>query len=234
MRTPPRHAPRWSKKTDELVHHIASTCRPGLRSELGHWIESSPRFASFVGAHQDKIRKKLTTSEDEEGRLDVRGELLVAHRILADRRFELAFEAYGAHRVGPDLTASYRVNQRFNLEVTRLRAAGEAGDARLANVIAGKLRQLPGELPNALIILTSDPSPIDAALRLLRSHADQKDDAFFARRGLKDARAFRAQYAHLSGVIGFDENTGPTLSANREARRPIPAEALTQLMRCLA
>jgi hypothetical protein len=233
MRTPPRPTPRWSKKTDELVRHVAHTCRPGLQSELGRWIESSPRFASFVGTHQQKIRKKLITCEDEECRLDVRAELLVAQRILADRRFELAFEAYGAHRVGPDISVSYRVNQRFNLEITRVRAASEAGEARLANIIAGKLRQLPGEVPNALVILTSDLTPMEPALRLLRSHADQKDDAFFSRRGFKDARSFHAQYLHLSGVIGFDENAGATLFANRQARRPLPAEALTQLLKCL-
>ena len=215
------------------MRHVAHTCRPGLQSELGRWIESSPRFASFVSAHQQKIRKKLITCEDDECRLDVRAELLVAFRILADRRFELGFEAYGAHRVGPDLSVTYRVNQRFNLEVTRLRVTGEADEARLANVIAGKLRQLPAEAPNALVILTPDLAPLEPAVRLLRWHVDQKDDAFFARRGFKDARAVHAQYLHLGGVIGFDESSGATLFVNREARRWLPAEALTQLMQCL-
>src|SRR5439155_22919066 len=123
----------WSKKTDQLVHHVAVRCRPGLQSELGHWIETSPRFAAFIATNQDKVRKKLTTSDDEEHRLDVRAELLVAHLIVADRRFELAFEAYGARRLGPDLTLSFRANQRLNLEVTRLRTTGEAGPLRLAN-----------------------------------------------------------------------------------------------------
>src|SRR6185295_15244492 len=98
------------------------------------------------------VRKKLTSSDDEEVRLDVRAELLVAYSIVADRRFELQFEAYGARSLGPDLTVTFRANQRFNLEVTRLRTTvePEAGVARLANVITGKLRQLPGDVPNAL------------------------------------------------------------------------------------
>src|SRR6266571_2576009 len=147
-RTRPTGAPvgrtlRWSKKTDQLVRHVALRCRPALQSELAHWIENSPRFGAFITTNQDKVRKKLHTSDDEEHRLDVRAELLVAYLITADRRFELSFEAYGARRLGPDLTVTFRANQRFNLEVTRLRTTSDAGDDKLANVIAGKLRQLP-------------------------------------------------------------------------------------------
>jgi hypothetical protein len=70
--------PRWSKRTDELVRHVAARCRPGLQSELGHWPENCPRFRSFITVNQDKVRKKLTTSPDEESRLDLRSELLLA------------------------------------------------------------------------------------------------------------------------------------------------------------
>jgi hypothetical protein len=208
-----------------------------MQSELGRWIETSPRFAAFLTTHQDKVRKKLVTSEDEETRLDVRAELLVAYLILADRRFELEFEAYGARRIGPDLTATYRVNQRFNLEVTRLRATGDPGD-RLANVIAAKLRQLPGDLPNVLVIiahgLLMTEESIGAAARQLKARSESKDDAFFARRGLKDARTFHAQYLHLSGVFTLDQSTGTTFVPNREARRPLPGEALARLTVCLS
>jgi hypothetical protein len=255
MTTALRRPPRWSKKTDQLVHHVAFRCRPGLQSELGHWIENSPRFAAFVTANQDKIRKKLTTSDDEQHRQDVRAELLVAHLIVADRRFELAFEAYGARRLGPDLTATFRTNQRFNLEVTRLRSSVEAGVpdsgdavsqaaaagvARLANVITGKVRQLPGDIPNALVIaargLTLDQESLSAVTRLLKMHTDHKDDAFFARRGLKDARTFYAHYLHLGGILVLDEATTPAgaaFLANREARHPLPREAISALMQCL-
>src|SRR4029077_20691480 len=93
-----RRPARWSKKTDALVRHVAPGCRPALQSELGDWLEDSARFTAFITTHQDKVRKKLSTS-DEESRLDVRSELRVAYLILADRRFELAFEAYGARRL---------------------------------------------------------------------------------------------------------------------------------------
>ena len=268
MTIAPRRPPRWSKRTDELVRHVARRCRPGFQAELARWIESRPRFGDFIAANRDKARKKLTTADDEERRLDVRAELLVAYLLLADRRFELAFEAYGARRLGPDLTATFRTNRRFNLEVTRLRTTGDAGSAggpppaggpvsrdvgsdpaprdpgpsvaRLATVIAGKLRQLPGDSPNALVIaaqgLALDEAGLVAAVRLLKLHADRKDDAFFARRGFKDARAFYAQYLQLGGIVLLDAATAPArarFSPNREARQPLPQEAVTALMRCL-
>src|SRR5438128_9155941 len=96
-------APRWSKRTDELVRYVAHGCRPALQAELGSWIENAPRYGAFVSTNRDKIRKKLHANEDAEARLDVRAELLVAYVILADRRFDVAFEAYGARQVGPDL-----------------------------------------------------------------------------------------------------------------------------------
>jgi hypothetical protein len=211
-------------------------------------MEASPRFRAFVEANQDKIRKKLGTA-DAASHLDVRSELLVARLLLADRRFEVAFEAYGAQRLGPDLTLTYRANVRFNLEVTRLRAAPEPGPAggepargvaRLANIVAGKLRQLPAEVPNALLIVTAglalEEATLGEATRLLKQRNDRRDDAFFARRGFRDAREFYAQYLHLSGIFVLDE--GPTgrqvvFSANREARHPLPGEALAHLTACL-
>jgi len=73
-------------------------------------------------------------------------------------------------------------------------------------------------------------------VRLLKTHADQKDDAFFARRGFKDARDFYAQYLHLGGIFVLDEATDPAraiFSPNREARQPLARDALSALMQCL-
>jgi hypothetical protein len=235
-----------TKKTDQLVQHVAQRCRPRLRSELARWIEASPRFSVFLTTHQDKVRKKFNSTDDEEHRLDVRAELRVAYLLAADRRFELAFEAYGARRLGPDLTVTFRTNQRFNLEVTRLRTTIDAGGdpgpvvARLASVVTGKLRQLPGDTPNALVIvargLPLDEHGLVAAMRLLKQHSDRKDDDFFARRGLKDARDFYAHYLHLGGICVLDESTataGAIFWPNREARHPLSPPAATALMQCL-
>jgi hypothetical protein len=233
-RDPP---PRWSKRTDELVRGVAHGLRPSLQSELGEWIHSNARFADFVSANQDKIRKKLSIA-DAEARLDVRAELVVAHALLGDRRFALRFEAYGAGQIGPDFTVTFRANQEFNLEITRLRTASEPDVVvgRLANVIAGKLRQLRNDRPNALAIATPSLATTDEAvgnaLRLLKSHSDTRDDEFFAHRGLKTAREFYAQYLHLSGVFLLDESNA-VFVANREARRPLASDIVTATTACL-
>jgi hypothetical protein len=227
--------PRWSKKTDELVRHVASMCRPSLQLELAHWLEDSPRFAAFVTLNRDKVRKKLNTAEDAEARLDVRAELVVAYLLLADRRFELALEAYGTGRRGPDLTVTYRANQRFNLEVTRLRSSDAADAARLAHVIAAKVRQLPADLPNGLLIDGSGlaASDVASAISLLKTFTFEKDDAYFASHGVRDARTFYKQFLELGGVLLLDEAAETVFVANRDARRPPPDEALARLLACL-
>ena len=60
-----------------------------------------PRFRTFAEAHRDKIHKKFRKAADPEALRDVRAELLVARLLLADKRFELAFEAYGSGKAGP-------------------------------------------------------------------------------------------------------------------------------------
>jgi hypothetical protein len=81
-----------------------------------------------------------------------------------------------------------------------------------------------------------DEEGLAAATRLLKLHNDRTDDVFFARRGLKSARDFYAQYLRLGGVFVLDEATEPpsaTFWANREARQPLPREALGPLLACL-
>jgi hypothetical protein len=219
---------------------VAGGCRPSLQSELGRWIESRPRFGAFVTAHQDKVRKKLRAADDADSRLDVRAELVVAYRLLGDTRFELAFESYGSQQRGPDLSVTFRVNQRFNLEVTRLRSS-DLPVVRLANVVVAKVRQMPAEAPNGLVIvardLAADEDVLASALRLLKQHTDAKDDAFFARRGLRDARDFHALYLRLGGIFVFDEaaeTSTAVFAHNPEARHPLPSEALTATLNALA
>jgi hypothetical protein len=226
-----RRAPRWSKRVDELLAYVATGCGPGLQSELGHWLQAAPRFATFVEANRDKIRKKLLNADGAEARLDVRAELRLAHLLLADRRFEVAFEAYGAQQRGPDLSVTYRANQRFNLEVTRLRSAVDV--PRLAGLIAAKVRQLASEVPNALVIsgqaLGVTEAQLGDAARQLKAHVDARDDAFFARHGAGDARSFYTHYLRLSGVLVVEEDDAAVFWANREARRPLSEEIISRL-----
>ena len=239
MRVTARRPPRWSKKTGELVRFVAHLCRPSLQSELGNWLENSSRFRSFVTDHQDKVRKKLNTS-DEQARQDVRAELRVAYLVLSDRRFQVRFEAYGAGQRGPDLSVTFRENQRFNLEVTRLRATEDADVVpRIANVIAGKLRQLPGDVPNGLVIATNvipvDEERITEATRLLRTHFASLSARFGSPRSQKFSAepSLQAHYPRLSGVFVVDEATS-TFVANREARHPLGAEIVLGLTTAFA
>src|SRR5271154_273772 len=99
---------------------LFSSARPDFGDdELAGWIADSVRFRGFVDVHRAKIRKKLRTAADAEALRDVRAELQAAHLLLADPRIQLAFEAYGAGKTGPDLTVTYRGVRSFNLEVTR-------------------------------------------------------------------------------------------------------------------
>jgi hypothetical protein len=259
--TPTIRPPGWSKTTEVLVRSVAEGCRPRLRLELARWVESRPRFGAWLRQHQAKVHKKLASARDEEARLDVRAELLVAYLLLGDQRFDVAVEAYGAGQRGPDLTVTYREQQRFNLEVTRLRSAARPEDvpaaagapadgadrqrshvepARLATVIASKLRQLRAELPNALLItgreLSVSEETLLAAVRLLMVQAGRGNHEFFARCGLKDASGFHAHFVRLGGVFVLDEADGQLSSilvANPDARHPLPREALDRLSACL-
>jgi hypothetical protein len=104
----------------ERLAHDLFVGRPGepMAEELVGWLAGSGRFRAFTDAHRDKIRKKLRTAADAEALRDVRVELQVARLLLTDRRIELAFEAYGSGRAGPDFTVAFRGERRFNLEVT--------------------------------------------------------------------------------------------------------------------
>ena len=202
-----------------------------MGAELAGWFAGSARFRSFAELHRDKIRKKLRSATDYEARRDVRAELSVAHALLADRRIELAFEAYGSGRGGPDFSVTYRGERALNLEVTRLRRPPSvASDTR---VLLTKLRQLPPSVPNAVLVAfdSDDATALDVAeaTRLLRARADGKDEAFFTGRGFAGTRAFYERYLRLGAVIGWCESASgearASLWINRSARIPLPERA---------
>ncbi len=200
-----------------------------MADEVAGWLSASPRFRAFADAHRDKIRKKLRGATDADARLDVRAELSVAHLLLADRRMELAFEASGSTRGGPDFAVEFRDHAAFNLEVTRLHRA--ASGAALGRVLLAKLRQLPPGSPNALLVAVSDPAvDIADAVRALRTRVDARDDIVLSRGGFADPAGFYLRFLRLGAVVAWCEAAGGEARAsawvNGSARIAVPAPAL--------
>jgi hypothetical protein len=204
-----------------------------MAREMVGWLAGSARFRAFAEAHRDKIRKKLRGAADDESRRDVRAELAVAQLLLADRRIELAFEAYGSTKGGPDFTVTFRRGHRFNLEVTRLR--GALGMATIGAAIVAKVRQLPPSVPNAVLVAAddgtgADPDDVAAAARALRARADAKEEAFFATRGLDGSRGFYQRFLRLGAVLVWcEEAVGHARAAgwiNPSARIALPEPAV--------
>ena len=199
-----------------------------MAQELLGWLAGSPRFRDFAEAHRDKIRKKLRTARDVEALRDVRAELRTAWLLLADRRIELAFEAYGSGKTGPDFTVTFRGSRSFNLEVTRPHRMLDA--TGLASSLLAKLRQLPPSASNAILIAipggTADALDIDAAARALRSRADAKDEAFFTTRGMAGTRGFYERFLRLGAVfVSAEDASGDaraTVWFNRSSRIAVP------------
>jgi hypothetical protein len=211
-----------------------------LAAELATWLEDSARFRSFANTYRDKIRKKLRgPGADDEAVRDVRAELQTARLLLADRRFEVAFEAYGSGRPGPDLTVTFRAGQRFNVEVTRLRRVPDG--AVVGAAILAKLRQLPPSVPNAVVLaiegLAADAVDIASATQALRSRADAKDESWFSGRGFDGTRGFYERYLRLGAVFAWndlaDGDARAAVWINRSARMAVPEPAARACLRCL-
>ena len=232
-------APAKTSTLDRLVQHLfAADAASALAEEVTAWLFASPRFRGFADAHRDKIRKKLRTAAvDADALRDVRAELQVAHLLLSDRRIELAFEAHGSGRGGPDFTVSFRASRSFDLEVTRLR--GNPGAATHGGPLLAKLRQLPPSVPNVLLIALdgerADALDVASTVRELRVRADAKDEAFFQRRAFDGTRDFYHRFLRLGAAVTWCEGgvgDGRVSSwRNGSARIPVPEPALRA---CLA
>lgn len=209
-----------------------------LSDELARWLSTSGRFRTFADENRAKIRKKLRGATDIDARRDVRSELVIARLLIADRRIELAFEAYGSDRRGPDFTVTLG-SQRFNLEVTRLR--GHPAHAGVGALL-GKLRQLPPSKPNGVILAieadNANEYDITAAVRTLRTRADAKDEALFSARGFSGARGFYERFLRLGSVIvwaeGAARDSRVSIWSNPSARTPISSKALRAVAHSLS
>jgi hypothetical protein len=196
-----------------------------LDADLGNWLSESSRFLVFADANKDKIRKKLRSATDPGARGDVRAELETAYLLLADRRIELAFEAYGSGQRGPDFTVTFRASHRFNLEVTRPRGNHGDSTASAAGALLAKLRQLPVDAPNVLLLasgLADSDAAVESMIRSLKVRADRGEEEVFAARGLS-TKEFQVLHRRLALVmVGSRGRSGIHAWVNPEARRKLP------------
>jgi hypothetical protein len=225
---------------DRLAQHLLGGVDDGvLAGEVGAWLTDSARFRAFADAHRDKIRKKLRGATDAGARRDVRAELRAAYELLADRRIELAFEAYGSGKPGPDFTVTFRGERPFNVEVTRLRRPPDA--AGFGRAILAKLRQFPPSTANALLVAidgaSADALEVAGASLALRARADEKDEAFFTARGFDGTRGFYDRYLRIGAVFIWSEaasgNGRAAAWINRSTRIPLPDRAVRACLACL-
>ena len=228
------------QKIERLAEELTRG-NPGdpMTVELLAWLAGSARFRAFAEANRDKIRKKFRGATDPESARDVRAELRTARLLLTDRRIDLAYEAYGSGKGGPDFTVTFRGTRSFDLEVTRPHRTPDASG--LGASLLPKLRQLPPSVPNAVLFFLDGPSAaaldVDAATRSLRSRADAKDDRFFTTRGFDGTRGFYERYLRLSAVFVSAEaavgDARATLWVNRSARIAMPEPAARACLDCL-
>jgi hypothetical protein len=224
---------------DRLAQHLlGGVSDDTLADELGAWLAASPRFRTFADSHRDKIRKKLRGATNADARRDVRAELRAAYELLADRRIELAFEAYGSGKPGPDFTVTFRGERTFNIEVTRLRRPPDV--PAFGRAILAKVRQLPPGTPNALLVAIDGAAAgsldVAAASQELRARADRKDEAFFAARGFDGTRGFYDRFLRLGAVFVWSEAASNDDRAatwiNRSARIALPDQAVRACLAC--
>jgi hypothetical protein len=218
----------------DLFGGLADPLAIRCAAELG----SSPRFGAFLERYRGKIGRKARSVETPERWPDVWLELWAAARLLADRRFEVAYESFGAQKVrGPDLTLTFRTHVICHVEIKHVRT--ELSFAKWAEIVCTKLDQLPTGAPNVLLVGVgpgiTESSTAETALRELGQRAQQGEESIFARYGLPSARDYSRRIPRLGGVLHvanwhLTTPARPTLWPNPTARHPLPPDLARALL----
>lgn len=239
---------------DELLDYLFDGQPHLLAQSMGQWLTSSRRFTAFATTFRAKIRKKLRATDDAERLLDLRLELETAYLLLQERPLSLVYEPQTRDTRGPDFAVTYTTSLTFMVEVTRVRASGEAtpetpADAsstptvlveRLAETIGGKLGQFLPQHGHVLLVgvgalpVTSDD--VRAAVHRLQQRAERNDVAFLHRHRLRDRAGFFNHLLRLSEVLvrGTPATAAePVVWINPLARYPLPGKVRTALYRGL-
>ena len=215
--------------TDDLLAYLFDGQPHLLVQPMTGWLAASRRFAAFVTTFQDKIRKKLRTTQDQESFLDLRLELETAYLLLQERSLSVVYEPEQSKRIrSPDFAVTFTTSLTFMLEVTRVQADPKntvveaqkkllvapppevmlpksSIGARLADTISSKLGQLLPQRSNILLVGVEaiDPTSQDirASMLSIRQHAERNDSTFFERHGFRDRTDFFRQYQRLSEIL---------------------------------
>lgn len=238
---------------DELLLQLVGDDPDTLTPLFRQWIGSSRRFRSFAQAYQTKIRAKVRSAGDDEALQDLLFELEVAHWLLQEKRFHLAYEQQGLRAApGPDFTVTFTTKASFHVEVTRIRSiAPEAGNAvstpeahagKLLSVILGKLNQIKAGAAN-LLLIGLDPIPIagstiEEMMKQMKVRVENGDPTLLARSRLRTPGEFFKQYQALSGIFFYffrppalatPGMTASLLWLNKEAKYPLLTQVQTIL-----
>lgn len=223
-------------KEADLVEFLFNGQDNLLSVELFAWMNASTRFTTFVDTYRDKIRKKMRVTRETESLLDVRGELVVAHRLLGDRRFAVEYEPYPSARGrGPDFAVTYRTKLRFNVEVSRMRAdeneVTENNSARLLRILLAKLGQMQAGMANVLVIHTrrqiAQAIHLEQFMQGIKTRVEGKESSFYELSRYANPTAFYKDFLHLSGLILWSPEA--QLWVNKQARPALDGTVLRRL-----
>ena len=227
--------------TDDLLTYLFDGQPHLLFQPMAAWLVSSRRFATFVTTFQDKIRKKLRITQDQESLLDLQLELETAFLLLQERALSVGYEPELSKGIrSPDFAVTFTTSLTFMLEVTRVQADPKnTVDLQLASTIPSKLGQLLPQHSNILLIgvetmdLTS--SDIRAAMISIQQRAERNDATFLQQNGFRDRADFFRHYQRLSEILvrgpHFEVTKSIVTWINPQAKHPLPSKVRTALYR---
>jgi hypothetical protein len=227
--------------TDDLLTYLFDGQPHLIFQPMAMWLESSRRFATFVSTFQDKIRKKLRTTQDQESLLDLHLELETAYLLLQERSLSVEYEPEMSKRIrSPDFAVTFTTSLTFMLEVTRVQVdPTNTVELQLANTIPGKLGQLLPQRSNILLVgvEAADPTANDVrtAMLSIQQRAERNDSTFLQRYGFRDRADFFRHYQCLSEILvrgpHFEVTKSIVTWINPQAKHPLPSKVRTALYR---
>jgi hypothetical protein len=233
--------PRTAMSTDDLLTYLFGEQPHLLFQPMTMWLASSRRFTTFVTTYQDKIRKKIRTTQDQESLIDLQLELETAYLLLHERTLSVVYEPELSKRIrGPDFAVTFTTSITFMLEVTRVQVdPNNTVDVRLAETIPSKLGQLLPQRSNTLLIgveaMNVTPGDIHTAMLRIQQRAERNDPAFLQRYAFRDRADFFRHYQRLSEILvrgpHFERKKSIITWTNPQAKHPLPSKVRTALKR---